>query len=415
MKVEIVTIGDELLIGQVTDTNSAWIARELNKLGFIVNRVTSISDNEAEILAALDEATARVPVVLITGGLGPTRDDITKTSLCKFFDTRLVFNEDVFADIQQLLKSRVAGITQLDRDQAMIPEKCEAIPNKVGTAPILWFNHKKGAVIAMPGVPSEMMMAMTNEVLPRLNTRFERGIVRHKTVHVFNIPEAVLAGMINDWEMSLPGFIKLAYLPAPGKVRLRLTATGTDATLMELAINKALEGLYPIIGDNIYGFDDELPHGRLLELFKAKGLTIGVAESCTGGYLSYLLTSIPGSSAVFKGSVIAYSNEVKVNMLGVDSSTLAKHGAVSLPVAKQMAKGIISKLKTDYAIAITGIAGPDGGTAEKPVGTVCIAWASKNKVHERIFNFGNQRDRNTIRAAEAGAILLLKMIENAEI
>ncbi|WP_026475613.1 CinA family nicotinamide mononucleotide deamidase-related protein [Alkaliflexus imshenetskii] len=411
MQVDIVTIGDELLIGQVIDTNSAWMGQELNKSGFFVHRITSVSDKEDEILSVLKETTSRSSIVLVTGGLGPTRDDITKAALCKFFNTQLVFNKDVFSDIEQFLKGRVSGINQLNRDQALVPEQCTVIRNSVGTAPIMWFNHPGGVVVSMPGVPSEMKTAMTNEIVPRLSAQFDTGVVRHKTVHVFNIPEAVLAEMLAQWEDAIPDFLKVAYLPSPGKLRLRLSGRGKDASAIDAAIDKAVSALYPIIGEHIFGYDDELPQTALMNILKQKNATIAFAESCSGGYLSHLMTSIPGASAVFKGGITAYSNEIKHTLLGVENGTLASYGAVSRQVVEEMAVGALMALQSDYAIATSGIAGPDGGSQEKPVGTVWIAWAANGKVTSRMFNFGNHRERTIIRTAEAAIIVLKQMIE----
>lgn len=412
MQVDIVTIGDELLIGQVIDINSAWMGQELNKAGFFVHRITSVSDKEEEILSVLKETTSRSSIVLITGGLGPTRDDITKAALCKFFNTQLVFNEAVFSDIEQFLKGRVSGINQLNRDQALVPEQCTVIRNPVGTAPIMWFNHSGGVVVSMPGVPSEMKTAMANEIVPRLSAHFDTGVVRHKTVHVFNIPEAVLAEMLSQWEDDIPDFLKVAYLPSPGKLRLRLSGRGKDASVIDAAIDRAVSGLYPIIGEHIFGYDDELPQAALINILKQKNATIACAESCSGGYLSHLITSIPGASAVFKGGIIAYSNEVKQAFLEVQNESLTSFGAVSRQVVEEMAIGVLKALNCDYAMATSGIAGPEGGSSEKPVGTVWIAWAAKGKVTSRMFNFGNHRERTIIRTADAAIIVLKQMIEN---
>ena len=415
MQVDIITIGDELLIGQVVDTNSAWMGRELNKIGLSVHRITSISDKEDEILSALTEAINRSPVVLITGGLGPTRDDITKAALCHFFDTKLVFSAAVYADVESMLKGRVKSINQLNRDQALVPEKCTVIRNPVGTAPIMWFQHDKGIVVSMPGVPIEMKQAMTHEIMPRLLEIYKSGIVRHKTLHVFNIPEAVLAEMLSDWEDAVPDYIKVAYLPAPGKLRLRLSGRGENAEQIEAAIEKAAQALYPIIGDHIFGLDEQTPQEELLRLLTKKKQTLAFAESCSGGYMAHLITAIPGASAVFKGSIVAYANEIKTEQLGVDQETIEKYGAVSQQVVEQMALGACQALNASYAIASSGIAGPAGGSEDKPVGTVWLAWAGNGKVVSRQFNFGQNRDRTIIRTAEAGIIVLKQLIEKGEL
>ena len=411
MYIEIITIGDELLIGQVVDTNSAWMGRELNHAGFNVNRITSISDDETDILKTLEESTKRSQIVLITGGLGPTRDDITKSTLCKFFNTRLVFSEEIYSDVVELLSKRIGNINQLNREQALVPEDCDVIRNPVGTAPIMWFNHPNGVVISMPGVPSEMQYSMSENIIPRLVKQFQTEAIIHKTIHIYNIPESVLAEKLTDWENNLPQFIKLAYLPAFGKIRLRLTGKGDNPQLIESAIDKLVKELYPIIGDSIYGFDEESACESLLELLKNKNATIGCAESCSGGYMAHLITSVSGASQCFNGGIVAYSNHLKINLLNVSSEDLSRYGAVSKQVVEQMALGACKTLGTDYAIATSGIAGPLGGTSEKPVGTVWIAWAGNGKVESEMFQFGNIRERTIVRTAETAIIKMKLMIE----
>lgn len=415
MQIEIVTIGDELLIGQVVDTNSAWMGQQLNKAGFTVNRITSVSDKDEEILSVLNETTQRSPIVLLTGGLGPTRDDITKGSLCRFFNTTLVFSQEVFSDIEVFLKGRVTGINQLNRDQALVPETCTIIRNLAGTAPIMWFDYKGGAVVSMPGVPSEMKLAMEKEIIPRLKERFVSEVVIHKTIQIFNIPEAVLAEMLSDWEDGIPSFLKVAYLPSAGKIRLRLSARGSDANVINMAIKKAVNALYPIVGNNIYGFDDERAEESLLKLLLNKKATLSCAESCSGGFMSHLITSIAGASQSFKGSAIAYANEIKTQLLGVSPENIEQFGAVSSQVVEQMALGACKLFKTDYAIATSGIAGPSGGTDDKPIGTVWIAWAGNGKVISQMFLFGNNRERTIIRTAETGLIMLKLFIEKGNL
>lgn len=415
MQVEIITIGDELLIGQVVDTNSAWMGQQLNKFGFSISRITSVSDQEEEILSVLKEATERSSIVLITGGLGPTRDDITKNTLCKFFDTKLVFNQEVFSDIENFLKRRgAASINQLNRDQALVPESCIVIRNIIGTAPVMWFNHKEAVVVSMPGVPSEMKRAMEQEIIPRLKEKFVSGVVIHKTVYILNIPEAVLAEMLSDWEDSIPPFIKVAYLPSPGKIRLRLSGKGRDANIIEQTIGKAVKALYPIVGENIYEFDDQKPEEYLLKLLLNKNATLACAESCSGGYISHLITSVPGASQCFKGGIVAYANEIKAEILGVSPEDIENYGAVSSQVVEQMALGACKVLNTHYAIATSGVAGPTGGSDEKPVGTVWIAWAGNGKVISHKFLFGNNREHTIIRTAETGIIMMKQLIEKGE-
>lgn len=415
MHVDIITIGDELLIGQVVDTNSAWMGQELNKNGFTVHRITSISDSRQEILDALEETTKRSQIVLITGGLGPTRDDITKGALCDFFGTELVLNEQVLKDVQSFLRGRVDSINQLNHDQALVPKSATVIRNAVGTAPILWFERNGTVVVSMPGVPSEMKRAMKEDILPRISKQFTTGVVIHKTVHIHSIPEAVLAEMLSLWEDSLPEIIKVAYLPSPGKIRLRLSSQGADSEALKQVINNAIEELKPIVGKNIYAYDDILPAEGLINLLKLKEKSIGFAESCSGGLMAHLMTSIAGSSEVFKGSIVAYSNQIKTDLLEVSESNLRDFGAVSKQVVEQMAEGALKVLKTDFAIATSGVAGPGGGTPEKPVGTIWIAWASERKTESELFTFsGNSRERNILRTAEIGIIRALQMMDREE-
>ncbi|WP_439184472.1 competence/damage-inducible protein A [Carboxylicivirga taeanensis] len=412
MKVEIITIGNELLIGQVVDTNSAWIGQQLNEAGFDVSRITSIQDTADEISNALSESVSRVDVVLLTGGLGPTKDDITKETLAAFFNSKLVFNQAAYDNVVQFLKGRVSGINKLNEAQAYVPDGCEVIQNPVGTAPVMWFKHGQKIIVSMPGVPIEMQTAMTNEVIPRLKQRFTTGYIIHKTIQVFNIPEAVLAEQLEPWEALLPDYISLAYLPAPGKIRLRLTAKTADEQLANREIDALVTELEKIVGSNIYAYEDKPIWELLGAALKARQHSVATAESCTGGNIGKLLTSIPGSSAYFKGGVIAYDNQVKFNLLGVDPQTLEKDGAVSQAVVEQMALGVRKVMHTKYAIATSGIAGPDGGTEDKPVGTVWVAVAGDFGVVSKVFNFGSIRARNIQRASEAGLIMLLKQLNS---
>lgn len=412
MNLEIITIGNELLIGQVVDTNSAWMGVELNKRGFDVSRVTSVQDTADAITSSLKEALERVNIVLMTGGLGPTNDDITKKTLADFFGTELVFNEQVFADVCELLKGRVANINDLNRGQAYVPENCEPIRNPVGTAPVMWFEQDGKIVVSMPGVPSEMKHAMTHEIMPRFQKRYPTGHILHKTILIYNIPEAVLAERLTAWEANLPAFISLAYLPAPGRIRLRLSAKSHNEMEAQAAIDKAVAELYPIIGENIFGEEDKNTQEMLGDLLRGSGKTIAVAESCTGGLIGHLITSIAGSSEYFVGGVMAYANEVKQCLLNVKEEDILKYGAVSRQVVEQMAIGVKSLLGTDYAVATSGIAGPGGGSPEKPVGTVWIAVAGPLGVKSERFYFGKHRDRNILRSADLALILLIKSVES---
>ncbi|MCL2074192.1 MAG: CinA family nicotinamide mononucleotide deamidase-related protein [Marinilabiliaceae bacterium] len=411
MNIEIINIGDELLIGQVINTNSTWMSHELNKAGFNVSRIISVGDNESDILNVLKESTERSQIVLITGGLGPTPDDITMQTLCKFFNTRQVFNEEIYKDLLKMLKKRKISINQLTKEQAFVPENCEVIRNSVGTAPVLWFNHSEKIIASMPGVPFEMQYAMSVNIIPRLIKMFKTELIIHQTVNIFGIPESLLAEKISEWETNLPPFIKLAYLPEYGKIRLRLTATGNDKNTLEAAIFENIKMLFPLIADNIYGFRDETVQEMLLRFLKNYNGTISTAESCTGGYISHLITSVPGASECFKGSIVAYSNQLKTNLLDIKEKDLLKYGAVSKKVVEQMALSVCKKMGTDYAIATSGIAGPTGGSPQKPTGTVWIAWAGKGKVVSEKFQMGDDRQRTIIRTAETAIIKMKLMIE----
>ncbi|MDG5799988.1 competence/damage-inducible protein A [Marinilabiliaceae bacterium ANBcel2] len=413
MIVEIITIGDEILIGQVVDTNSSWIAKELNNIGLSVKYINTISDSEKDILDSTKTALKRSDILLITGGLGPTRDDITKKCLTHYFNSKLVFDKTVFCDIEKYFTRRNRPINQLNRDQALVPENAKIIRNPVGTAPsMLWLTSNNKVIVSMPGVPDEMKHAMSSEVIPLLKKRYRGNHVIHKTVHIFNIPEAELAEMLSQWEDNIPEIIKVAYLPSAGKLRLRLTGVGSNKATITNAIEKALNGLYPIIGDYIYGFDDEDFTQSLLNLLINNNVTLSCAESCSGGYISHKITSIPGASSVFKGGIVAYSDSLKINLLNVTKEILEANGAVSKEVVELMATSCIEKLNSDLSIAVSGIAGPSGGTEEKPVGTVWIAWASKKRVISKKFLFGAQRDRVILRTADAALILLKQFIEN---
>ncbi len=410
-KIEIVTIGDELLIGQVVDTNSAWMGRQLNDAGFEVTRINSISDKEDEIIHVLQETSQRADVVLLTGGLGPTNDDITKTTLCKYFNTELVFDERVFEDVKGLLKKYVPSINELNRQQAMVPANCKVIRNPVGTAPVMWFEHEGTVIVSMPGVPSEMKHTMENEIIPRLMDKFNASVIVHKTVLVHNIPESVLAEMLEGFERSIPDFIKLAYLPSPGRIRLRFTGRGEDKDVLSNVIDVLVENLKPILGESILAFEDVSTVDLVADVFGEHSLTLATAESCTGGNIAHQITAKAGSSSYFKGSVIAYHNEVKQNILGVMPDDLLMHGAVSQQVVEQMANGAKKAMGTSYAVSTSGIAGPDGGTDEKPVGTVWIAVSGPNSIISKQFQFGNVRERNIIRASEMALVMLKQMVD----
>ena len=405
MNCEIITIGDELLIGQVIDTNSAWMAEQLNQIGIRVEQITSISDQREHILTTLKEASLRADVIFMTGGLGPTRDDITKNTLCEYFNTHLIFNEDAFENIKRIFKTRGFRLTELNRAQAEVPENCTMLLNINGTAPGMWFEKNGKIYISMPGVPFEMKALMTDNILPRLADHSPVSII-HRTILTQGVGESFLAAQIEAWETALPSSIKLAYLPQPGIVRLRLTASGTDKAWLEQTLLEETNKLYALIPQYIFGEGEDTMELVVGNLLKAQNYSLATAESCTGGYIAHLITSIPGSSAYFKGSVVAYSNEIKELMLGVSPQTLEKYGAVSEETVFEMASGIIRQFKTDCAIAVSGIAGPDGGTEEKPVGTIWVCVITPKGTETRKFTFGDHRGRNIRRTAMAALDML---------
>lgn len=429
MKAEIITIGDELLIGQVVDTNSAWMAERLNEAGIELYQITSVHDDREHILKALDEAFSRADIVLTTGGLGPTKDDITKHVMCEYFGTSLVEDPHVRAHIHELYKERPEVLNRLTATQWLVPESATILPNRVGSAPIMVFeNEVRGErlevrgegqnskfLIAMPGVPHEMKIAMTEQVMPyiRLKVRGERleaGDIIHRTILLSGIAESTLAILIEDWENALPQSMHLAYLPKDGIIRLRLSTYG-EATAEELQSH--IDTLLPLISDYLLATEDislEALAGRLL---KQHAMTIATAESCTGGRLAAALNAQSGSSAYYMGSVVAYDNRIKEQVLGVAHDTLVEYGAVSEQTVREMAEGVRVLMNTDYAIATSGIAGPTGGTKDKPVGTVWIAWATPTGTEARCFHFGVAREREqiTMRAVNEALIHLIKSIK----
>ena len=422
MRAEIITIGDELLIGQVVDTNSAWMAQRLNEAGIELYQITSVHDDRQHILAALDDAFSRVDIVLTTGGLGPTKDDITKHVMCEYFNTNLVEDSRVREHIYTLYKDRPDVLNRLTATQWMVPQSAEILPNRVGSAPIMVFRKEvektskfviqnSKLLIAMPGVPHEMQIAMHEQVLPYLSqcaSHNSQSPIIHRTLLLYGIAESTLALLIEDWENALPSSMHLAYLPKDGIIRLRLSSYG-EATNEE--IEQQLSALQPLISDYIIASED-LPLEVLLgNLLKQRGMTIATAESCTGGRLAAVLNAQSGSSAFYMGSVVAYANEVKEHVLGVQHDTLLKCGAVSEQTVREMANGVRALLHTDYAIATSGIAGPTGGTADKPVGTVWIAWATPDGTSAECFHFGVAREREQI-TSRAVTTALVKLIQS---
>ena len=405
--IEIITIGDEILIGQIVDTNSAWMAVELNKAGFQLAQITSVHDEADHIKKALDEALLRADVVLMTGGLGPTKDDITKQTLCEYFGTKLVLNPDVLENIQQIYHTRQSVMNELTKSQAMVPENCTVIQNRAGSAPITWFEKEGKVIVSMPGVPLEMKKVMSEEIIPRLQKYFKTPAIIHKTVQVYGIPESQLALRLTEWENALPEYLHLAYLPNFGIVKLRLSGAGQDEYKLEEAINQQIETLKSILGESIFAYEDKPVEKIIYEKLKISGLTVATAESCTGGNIAHRLTLIPGISDCFKGSVVAYHNELKINALGVSARDIEQYGAVSSQVATQMAEGARKVMQTDLAVATTGIAGPTGGTPEKPVGTIWISVSSPERTITRSFNFGQFARENFIERSTMAALMML--------
>lgn len=410
MFAELITIGDELLIGQVVDTNSAWMGRELNNIGIEVLRIVSVRDREEEILEAIDNAMKRVNIVLVTGGLGPTKDDITKQTLCKYFNTELIFSEEVFENVKRVLAGKIP-MNKLNKGQAMVPKNCTVINNPVGSASVSWFERDGKVLVSMPGVPQEMTTVMAESVLPKLHERFQTDVIMHQTFLVQHYPESVLAEKLEAWEVALPDCIKLAYLPKLGIIRMRLTGRGHDRKEVETLLNREKAKLETILGEDIFSEEDTPLEVIIGELLKKRKLTVSTAESCTGGSIAERLTSIAGSSEYFKGSIVAYSNEVKKELLHVSSETLEKYGAVSEETVVEMVKGAMKALKTDCAVATSGIAGPGGGTPEKPVGTVWIAAGYKNEIRTYKQETNRGRAMNIERAGNNALLMLRDLLK----
>lgn len=412
MKATIVTIGDEILIGQIIDTNSGYIAKALDRIGVQTHELLSISDNKQHILETFEKLQNKVDFVIITGGLGPTKDDITKHTFCEYFNDSLVINYEVQAHVIELIETVMKRpASQINKDQALVPSNCQVLFNKVGTAPGMWMKKENTVYISLPGVPYEMKYIVENEIIPKIVKEYERPYILHKTIMTYGQGESLVAERIENWENNLPEFIKLAYLPSPGRVRLRLTARGKDRGLLEATINNKVESLAKIIGDIIVGFDEDetiaVVLGRLLTQNKN---TLAVAESCTGGKIAQELTAVAGASNYFRGGVVSYATETKVSILGVSEETIAQQSVVSGEVAKEMAIGVQKRMKSDYAIATTGNAGPDKGDADATIGTVFIAIATPSEVFVEEFNFGQPREKVIDRAVNKAFELLQKEI-----
>ena len=393
ISVTIITIGDELLIGQTIDTNSSWMATELNKIGIRVKRRVAVGDVWDEIWQALEDEAVHSPIVLITGGLGPTSDDITKPLLCKFFDGKMVVDQGALDNVRNIFENILKRpLLERNLKQAEVPDTCQVILNKRGTAPGMWFEKNNTIFISMPGVPHEMKGMMTMQVLPALQERFQLSPFIHKTLLTAGIGESFLADTLIDFEKNLPPEIKLAYLPNYGMVRLRLTADGMKMTMHE--IDEQFQKLKHLVAEYMVIDQDLSLQETISEILIQKRQTLSLAESCTGGYISHLITAIPGSSQFFMGGVVSYANELKINMLGVSPETIMQHGAVSLATVEQMAEGIRKKTGTDFSLATSGIMGPGGATEEKPVGFVCVAVSSKEGTKSTTFSFRFDRQRN---------------------
>ena len=416
MEVTIINIGDELLIGQVVNTNASTMSNMLTTAGMEVRKTMVVGDVRQDIWDAIDEALHESDAVLVTGGLGPTKDDITKKLLCEYFGSELVESQEALDNVRRIFESRGYELTPVNREQALVPKCCEVLNNDLGTAPCMWFDHKdannhRSVLVSLPGVPFEMEWLMRNRVIPKLHETFNTDIIITKNILVQGIGESFLSDLIEPWELSLPKNTKLAYLPVAGLTKLRLTIRTTHDNPNTPDIPKLLQGLYALAGLYIVGEDcetlDELVHKTLI----GRGLTLATAESCTGGNIARLLTAQAGASAYFRGGIVAYSNEVKENTLGVRHSTLAAHGAVSEETVREMAEGVRQCLGADLAIATTGIAGPDGGTPEKPVGTVWIAVANATHTEAKLLQFGaNRRQQNIDRSTNQAFAMLIRLL-----
>lgn len=414
LNASIITIGDELLIGQVVDTNSAWIAQELNKMGIWVRRRVAVGDNREDIVRALDEESQEASIIIMTGGLGPTADDITKPLLCEYFGGKMVMNEKVLEHIKHLFekvfKRPAAMMLERNIKQAEVPDVCTVLHNARGTAPGMWFEKNGKVYVSLPGVPHEMKGLMADTVLPKLQQAFEMPAIVSKTMVTYGMGESMLAERIKDFEENLPPIVKLAYLPNHGLVRLRLTAKGKDKQVLETVVTELHTQLKQQLSDVLVTDTDASLENVVANLLLQKGKTMGTAESCTGGFIAQLITAQRGSSAYYKGGVVSYANTVKQDVLGVSPATINQYGAVSEATVKEMVAGALKTLHCDYAVATSGIMGPDGGTEEKPVGTVWVGVGNKNKIEAALFQFRFDRRRNIDTTAMNALNLLRKFI-----
>ncbi|GGA75996.1 CinA-like protein [Flavobacterium palustre] len=412
MKATIVTIGDEILIGQIIDTNSGFIAKSLDKIGVEINEMISISDDKQHILDTFEKLQNKVDLVIITGGLGPTKDDVTKKTFCDYFEDELVVDQAVLAHVTQLIEGFYKRtITQINKDQALVPSRCTVLHNQVGTAPGMWMKKENTVFVSLPGVPFEMKYLVENEIIPKVVKEYDRPYIIHKTILTYGQGESMVAERIEDWENSLPEFIKLAYLPAPGRVRLRLSARGKDKEALGKSIDSYVTSLSAIINDIIVGFEeDETIEVLVGKMLKEQQKTIATAESCTGGQIAASLSSVAGASSYFKGSVVSYATETKIAVLGIPADLIKEHAVVSAEVAKAMAVNVKKLMNTDYALATTGNAGPTKGDEKAELGSVFIALATPNEVIVEEFNFGQPREKVIDRALIKSLEMLKKEI-----
>lgn len=405
---ELLTIGDEILYGQIVDTNAQWMSVELDKVGIKVIRKTTVGDQEEEILTAFEEAEKRADIILITGGLGPTSDDITKPCLAKYFNSELAIHEEALVEVTEFFKSRGRELTEVNRQQAALPVCSTKITNAMGTAPGMWFEKNGKVFVSMPGVPHEMKRMMSTIIIPKLQQQFKTPVIFHKVLRTVGIGESVLAEKISAWEKALPEHMKLAYLPNLGEVKLRLTAFGNSLTQLQSETDELVKKLLPLAGEYIFSFADESLEVVIGNLLREKNLTLSIAESCTGGYVSHLITSVPGSSEYFQGSIIPYSYEIKMQELGVKDKTLQEHGAVSEETIIEMAELVRKKFNTNIGVATSGVAGPGGATPDKPVGTVWIAYSDGKNTFAKKLQLSKDRMIN-IRMASIGVLNLIRL------
>lgn len=409
MKAEIITIGDEILIGQIVDTNSAWLGQNLNPLGWEITKITTISDSETAIIEALDSSYKTADLIIMTGGLGPTNDDITKNTICKYFNVGLKFDQKSFENVERIFNHLKRAITQVNKDQALIPENSEALPNFFGTAPGIWIEHNNTILVCLPGVPYEMKDIMTNQVFPRISGR-SNDIVAHKTLVVSGVPESIISEQILHIESNLPQGFKIAYLPNYGVVRVRISARGLDETYLNTELERIQKEIAIILGDFVVSYVDQRIEETVGELLSSRNESLSIAESCTGGYTAHLITSVSGSSKYFPGSVVTYSYDNKTEVLGVDADLLWHEGAVSQEVVEQMCMAVREKNNSTYGIAISGIAGPGGGTKDKPVGTVWMAVCNGESCYSKVYHLRGDRKQNIERSANLALELLRRMI-----